>query len=80
MYKRRFPPPNMADATFGFRTAQPEAVIKGDTAIGKTTPERLEPLLHEILYGMREDLALFDFLKKRLSGEGCPEAKTAPVE
>jgi len=62
-----------------FRTAKAEAVIKGDTAIGKT-PACLEPLLHEILYGMREDLALFDFLKQRLAGEDRPEAVAAPAE
>jgi len=66
-------------AALTFRTAKAEAVIKGDTAIGKT-PACLEPLLHEILFGMREDLALFDFLKKRLCGEDRPEAEAAPVE
>ena len=66
-------------AALTFRTTKAEAMIKGDTAIGKT-PVCLEPLLHEILYGMREDLALFDFLKKRLCGEDRAEAKTAPVE
>lgn len=66
-------------AALASRTATAEAVIKGDTAIGKT-PACLEPLLHEILYGMREDLALFDFLKRRLAAEDHPDAAAAPVE